>query len=53
MQQGMQQGIQQGVKSMIEACKSLGGSWDKVKEMVMEKFSVQEEQAVEYMRLYW
>lgn len=53
MQQGMQQGLQQGVRCMIEACKSLGASWDKAKEMVMEKFSVKEEQATEYMRLYW
>lgn len=53
LRNGMQQGMQQGVKSMIEACKSLGASWDKVNEMVMEKFSVKEEQAAEYMRLYW
>ena len=52
-QQVTQQLTGQAIKCLIEACKSLGASWDKVREMVMEKFSVKEEQATEYMRLYW
>lgn len=45
--------INQGIKSMIEACKSLVGSRDVVLNMVMEKFDLSEDEAENYMELYW
>ena len=38
---------------MIEACKSLVGSRDVVLNMVMEKFDLSEDEAENYMELYW
>ena len=51
--EGIQQGIQQGIKSLIEACKSLGASCEVIKNMLIEKFSITENEAEEYMQLYW
>ena len=44
---------QEGIQSMIEACKSLGASWERVLIILTEKFTLEKEQAEEYMCLYW
>jgi hypothetical protein len=38
------------IRASIKEC---GGSWEKVFELVKEKFSSTNEQAEEYMKLYW
>lgn len=43
----------EGIKSLISSCKKLGGSWDVILGMVEENFSVTNEEAEEYMNLYW
>ena len=53
IKQGMQQGVQYGIKSLIEACKSLVASFEVIKNMLIEKFSITESEAEEYMQLYW
>ena len=50
---GIQLGIQQGIKSLIEACKSLGASWDVAMGLLVEKFALVKEEAERYMELYW
>ena len=51
--EGLSQGLSQGLKSMIEACKSLGGSRDVVLNIVMDKFDLPKDEAENYMKLYW
>ena len=52
-EEGLEKGRTQGVKSVIEVCKSLGTTWDKALEMIIDKFSLTEDSAKEYMNLYW
>lgn len=52
-EEGLEKGRTQGVKSVIEVCKSLGTTWDKALELVIDKFSLTEDSAREYMNLYW
>lgn len=52
-QEGIQQGIQQGIQWLIETCKSLGASKEVTKNMLLEKMSLKQEQAEEYLVLYW
>ena len=47
------EGRQEGIRCMIESSKVCGGSWEKVFELVKEKFSSTNEEAEEYMKLYW
>lgn len=50
---GYEMGQKDGIRSMIESSKECGGSWEKVFRLVQEKFSVDNEEAEEYMKLYW
>lgn len=50
---GLNKGLSRGIQSMIEACKSLGGTREVVQNMVIEKFEVSEIAAEEYMNMYW
>ncbi|MBR3683317.1 MAG: hypothetical protein IKL78_00405 [Lachnospiraceae bacterium] len=52
-EEGRLEGRLEGIKGVIEACKSLGASWDKALEMVMDKFSVSSEDAEKHMKTYW
>ena len=42
-----------GIKAMIESSKECGGSWDKVFQLVKDKFNVDSETAEKCMKLYW
>ena len=53
LEEGLKNGRIQGVKSVIEVCKSLGTTWDKALEMIIDKFSLTEDSAKEYMNTYW
>lgn len=53
IEQGIQAGIKQGIKSLIEVCEGLNISKDLIQNALVEKFSVTEGEAAEYMRLYW
>lgn len=53
IEKGREEGRTQGVKSVIEVCKSLGTTWDKALEMIIDKFSLTEDSAKEYMNTYW
>ena len=50
---GREEGREEGVQAMIKACKKLGASREKVQELVLEEFSLNEEKANEYMEMYW
>lgn len=50
IQQGMQQGVQQG---MLETCKILGVAWDEAFKMLVDKFSLTEDEGKHCMELYW
>jgi hypothetical protein len=43
----------EGIKCMIESSKECGGSWDKVFQLVKDKFNVDSETAEKCMKLYW
>ena len=47
------EGVEIGIRNMIEVAKEFGGSREKVFSLVQEKFSVDDEEAEEYMKLYW
>ena len=53
LNKGIEIGRSEGIRCMIESSKELGGSWEKVYELVKEKFSSTNEEAEEYMKLYW
>ena len=53
LEEGYERGRLEGLKSMIEACNSLGVSKDVVFNLVMEKFDLSEDDAENYMELYW
>ena len=53
MNKGIEIGRSEGIRCMIESTKECGASWEKVFELVKEKFSSTNEQAEEYMKLYW
>lgn len=50
---GEKRGQMKGIQSLIEACKSLGASWEAVLDMVIDKFSTPKDEAEEYMHRYW
>ena len=53
-EQARNEGMEIGyVKGMIETGKKLGVSWEKVFELVQEKFSMTSEDAEANMKLYW
>lgn len=43
----------EGIKCMIESSKECGGSWEKVFQLVKDKFNVDSETAEKCMQLYW
>ena len=42
-----------GIRCMIEATKECGATWERVYELVEEKFILTREETEEYMKLYW
>ena len=52
-EQGREQERQRGIRTMIEACKSVGGTWEAVLGLLEEKFSLKEEEGRKCMELYW
>lgn len=50
---GVEQGREEGIQALITACMNFGVAQDKVKEQIVEQFSVSEEKAQEYIDLYW
>ena len=53
VEKGREEAIQEGIQALISACMNLGAPQEKVKEQVVEQFSVSEEKAQEYIELYW
>ena len=51
--EGYEKGQLTGIKCMIESTKELGATWEKVFELVQEKFSATCEETENYMKLYW
>ena len=47
------EGIQKGIQSLIEVCKTLGATWEMVRDALMEKFQLSMEDAQRYMQMYW
>lgn len=53
IEQGMEQGMVRGIKSLIETCQELGLSKEETLIRVKNKFSLEEENAVESLEKYW
>ena len=51
--EGYEKGQLTGIRCMIESTKELGATWEKVFELVQEKFSASCEETENYMKLYW
>lgn len=53
IQQGRLQEINYGIKTVIEAYKGLGSSYDKAKSFIMEKYQLSTSEAEAKMQEYW
>lgn len=50
---GRMEGRMEGIKALIETAKILNGTWERIMEIIIEKFSLNKEDAVKYMEMYW
>ena len=50
---GLKNGLNNGIKASINICKSLNLDHTQTKAKLLEQFSLLEEQADEYLNLYW
>ena len=50
---GLKDGLKNGIMATINICKSLNLDSTQTKDKIVEQFSVTEEQADEYINLYW
>lgn len=53
IREGKEEGRVEGIKITIEACKSLNATREVVLDMIMDKYSIEQEKAEQYMQLYW
>lgn len=53
IEQGIEQGISRGIQVLIKTCKNLGLKREEVQNQIEQGFSVSQEQAAEYMKMYW
>ena len=53
LKNGHKNGLDNGIKGSINICKSLNLDRTQMKEKLLEQFSLTEEQAEEYLNLYW
>jgi len=53
MKAGLNEGLQKGLSALISTCRELGVSYDETAVRVKEKFSLEDEEAWNNMRLYW
>lgn len=50
---GVQQGIQQGIQNIIRTCQNLNQTKEKTEEMLLKGYDITQEEASEYISLYW
>lgn len=53
LEKGLEQGKKAGVTALIEICKKFGVSKENVFSTIKEKFDLDDEQAEEYLAMYW
>ena len=53
MEEGLKEGKEIGIKNMIESGKEFGASFEKVFELVQDKYNMSGEETEKYMELYW
>lgn len=53
MEEGLKEGKELGIKNMIESGKEFGASYEKVFELVQDKYNMSGEETEKYMELYW
>ncbi|MBQ8527353.1 MAG: Rpn family recombination-promoting nuclease/putative transposase [Lachnospiraceae bacterium] len=53
VQRGIQQGIQQGIQSIIRTCQKLKQTKESTIETLVQECDITQEEAKEYIRLYW
>ena len=51
--EGLKEGKEIGIKNMIESGKEFGASFEKVFELVQDKYNMSGEETEKYMKLYW
>ena len=50
---GIQEGERRGIKALINSCKKLGASKEKIEELITEEFEVSDEEAHSFVEMYW
>ena len=50
---GVQRGIQQGIQSIIRTCQKLKQTKESTMETLVQECDITQEEAKEYIRLYW
>ena len=53
MEAGRQEGIKEGIKALVETCQEVGIHKNEIIIKLKEKFSLSEEEALQYMEQYW
>ena len=53
LKEGLKEGKEIGIKNMIESGKEFGASFEKVFELVQDKYNMSGEETEKYMKLYW
>ena len=51
--EGMKKAKEEGIKGLVETCKTLGASQQFTLKILIEKMSLQQKQAEEYLLMYW
>jgi len=50
---GKEEGIKEGISALIEACREFGVTQENTLHRILKRFSLSQQQAEEYMTLYW
>lgn len=54
LQKGLQEGLQKGeVKGIIQTCKLFNPDQEAALKLIMDKFSLSQETALDYIKKYW
>lgn len=53
MERGMERGMEQGIQALIETCREVGVSREDTQRKVMQKFSLPEDKAENYLKRCW
>ena len=52
-EEGLKEGLKEGIHALIDACRELGALREDTLQRILKRFSLPQQQAEEYMALYW